>query len=116
MDPTSYLRHKVIQCHGLTISYRPFLSLHLVSLFMCVCACRSRRKEVTQHDSEEHRDGPGGGDEEQDDSAGQQGVHRRQHEQLQLRGKVRTCDISGLRMICGVALDLTLMTSYGLQP
>lgn len=55
---------------------------------------RSRREKVAQHHPEEHGDRLGGGDEEPYDTAGQPGVHRRQHEQLQLRRKVSTAGLS----------------------
>lgn len=60
---------------------------------LSICICRSRRKEAAQHYPEEHGDGTGRRDEKQDDQAGQPWIHRRKHEQLQLRGKVssKTC-------------------------
>lgn len=59
------------------------------------CLCRSRRQEAAEHRAEEYGDRPGGGDEELDDAAGEPGVHRRQHEQLQLGRKVSGagCDL-----------------------
>lgn len=71
----------IILCLSLSFSFSIFCASERAS--------RSRRQEVTQHDPEEHGDGAGGGDAQQDDSPGQPGVHRRQHEQLQLGGKVR---------------------------
>ncbi len=53
-----------------------------------LCLCRSRREEAAQHYPEEHGDRTGRRDEKQNDQAGQPRIRWRQHEQLQLRGKV----------------------------
>lgn len=55
---------------------------------LSLCLCRSRRKEAAQHCPEEHRDGPGRRDAKPNDPTGQPRIHWRQHEQLQLWGKV----------------------------
>lgn len=49
---------------------------------------RSRGQEAAEHCPEEHGDRAGRGDEELDDSPGEPGVNRWEHEQLQLWGKV----------------------------
>lgn len=49
---------------------------------------RRRDEEASQHHQTEHGDRHRGGDEEPGDTAGQQGLHRRQHQLQQLRRNV----------------------------